>query len=102
MKINANDVFDLLREHAETYADAKCTVETYSALASIKHNPNIDIREESLDVELSIAKASDEKLRKICELQKDEEEELEELLKVKDETVIYRAIILYTKDLGVD
>lgn len=102
MKINANDVFDLLREHAETYADAKCTLETYSALANIKHNPNIDIREESLEVELSIAKASYEKLRKICELQKDEEEELEELLKVKDETVIYRAIILYTKDLGVD
>ena len=102
MKINANDVFDLLREHAETYADAKCTVETYSALANIKHNPNIDIREESLDVERSNARVNYEKLRKICELQKDEEEELEELLKVKDETVIYRAIILYTKDLGVD
>jgi hypothetical protein len=102
MKINANDVYDLLREHAETYADAKCTLETYNALANIKHNPNIDIREESLEVELSIAKASYEKLRKTCELQKDEEEELEELLKVKDETVIYRAIILYTKDLGVD
>lgn len=102
MKINANDVYDLLREHAETYADAKCTVETYSALANIKHNPNIDIREESLDVERSNARVNYEKLRKICELQKDEEEELEELLKVKDETVIYRAIILYTKDLGVD
>ena len=102
MKINANDVYDLLREHAETYADAKCTLETYSALANIKHSPNIDIREESLEVELSTAKASYEKLRKACELQKDEEEELEELLKVKDESVIYRAIILYTKDLGVD
>ena len=102
MKINANDVYDLLREHAETYADAKCTVETYSALANIKRNPNIDIRQESLDIERNNARVSYEKLRKICELQKDEEEELEELLKVKDETVIYRAIILYTRDLGVD
>ena len=102
MKTNVNDVYDLLREHAETYADAKCVVETYSALANIKCNPNIDIRQESLDVELSVARVSYEKLRKICELQKDEEEELEELLKVKDETVIYRAIILYTRDLGVD
>lgn len=101
MKINANDVYDLLREHAETYADAKCTVETYSALANIKRNPNIDIREESLDVERNIARVNYEKLRNICELQKDEEEELEELLKVKDETAIHRAIILYTRDLGV-
>lgn len=102
MKINANDVYDLLREHAETYADAKCIVEIYSALANSKRNPNIDIRQESLDVELSVARVSYEKLRKICELQKDEEEELEELLEVKDEAVIYRAVILYTRDLGVD
>lgn len=102
MKINANDVYDLLRQHAEIYADAKCTLETYNALVNIKRNPNIDIREEYLEVELNSTKASYEKLKEICELQKDEEEELEELLKVKDETVIYRAIILYTKDLGVD
>lgn len=102
MKINANDVYDLLRQHAEIYADAKCTLETYNALANIKRNPNIDVREEYLEVELNSTKASYEKLKEICELQKDEEEELEELLKVKDETVIYRAIILYTKDLGVD
>ena len=102
MKINANDVYDLLRQHAEIYADAKCTLETYNALANIKRNPNIDIREEYLEVELNSTKASYEKLKEICELQKDDEEELEELLKVKDETVIYRAIILYTKDLGVD
>lgn len=102
MKINANDVYDLLRQHAEIYADAKCTLETYNALANIKRNPNIDIREEYLEVELNSTKASYEKLKEICELQKDEEEELEELLKVKDETVIYRAIILYTRDLEVD
>lgn len=102
MKINANDVFDLLREYAETYADAKCTIETYSALANIKRNSNIDIRQESLDVERNNARINYEKLRKICELQKNEEEELEELIKVEDESVIYRAITLYTRDLGVN
>ena len=38
MRVNPNDVFNLLRKHAETYVDAKCMFDTYNKLVDIKTN----------------------------------------------------------------
>lgn len=98
MKINANDVFDLLRVYAEDYGNIKYLYEVYDELSANAFNKSIATRIDSLHRKEIECMRKYFDLRNICDLQADEEYEINCLISAENEYQKERAIEFFNKD----
>ena len=103
MRVNANKFYeDILRRYAEEYSVTKTALATYEKLVNIKFNEKTYAQLEVLqeDDRLAFDKYTD--VLSVCELQKDEEEELQEIVDTNSEEVILNTIKMYLEDIGFE
>ena len=101
MRVNANKLYeDILRRYAEEYSTAKTALDTYEKLVNIKFTEKTYAQLEVLqeDNRLAFDKYTD--ILSVCELQKDEEEELQKIVDTNNEEVILNIIKMYLEDIG--
>ena len=103
MRVNANKLYeDILRKYAEEYSTAKTALATYEKLVGIKFTEKTYAQLEVLqeDNRLAFDKYTD--ILSVCELQKDEEEELQKIMDTNSEEVILNTIKMYLEDIGFE
>ena len=100
MRVDANRLYDVLRDYALEYARLKVHQEVWEHLWHLGNNEAID--KQCVDYGRSVKEANDKlnALMDICELQKDEEKELDEILHYKlDEHEILKLIAYWLRDM---
>ena len=102
MKVDNNKLYDLLRKYAEEYSLAHTALVTYEKLVSIRFNEKTYAQLEVLqeDDRLTFDKYAD--ILNRCELQRDEKEELQELIDNDDDETILNTFKMYLEDIGFE
>ena len=103
MRVNTNKLYeDILRKYAEEYSTTKMALDAYEKLVNIKFNEKTYAQLEVLqeDNRLAFDKYTD--ILSVCELQKDEEEELQKIMDTNNEEVLLNTIKMYLEDIGFE
>lgn len=100
MRVDNNKLYDVLRDYATKYAEIREYRKVWDSLYHLGHNETVESHYNDYDNELKIAKETFYAMKNVCELQKDEEEEINEILHFKlDSHEILRLLAYWLRDM---